>query len=300
MKIKIDPGKYVVAVSGGVDSMVLLDLLMSQAKHQDEAGLQLVVAHFNHGIRPDSDKDELLVTQVSKQLGLSFEVGHGKLAAHASEEKAREQRYKFLEKVKIKHAARGVITAHHEDDLIETVFINILRGTGPQGLSAMQTNLDIKRPLLNVPKEEVLNYAKKHNIEWREDSTNTDKKYLRNYIRLNIMPNLSPEKRKELIKQIEKIVDNSHEKQQIIATLSHQLMDNNKILRGEYISLPPQIRSELMVYWLRQNGLTEYDRKLIERLDIVIKTGAVNTKHIIKNNLWLELNKQTAYFNSQA
>jgi tRNA(Ile)-lysidine synthase TilS/MesJ len=162
----------------------------------------------------------------------------------------------------------------------------------------MQTNLNIKRPLLKWSKEEILNYAKTHNIKWHEDSSNTDQKYLRNYIRLNIVKGLSAEKRKKLVKQIEKTVDNVQEKQQIIATLSHQLMNNNKILRNKYISLPPQIRNELIIHWLRENGITEYDRKLVSRLDIVMKTGAANTRHTVKNNLWLEIEKQTAHFNS--
>jgi hypothetical protein len=93
-------------------------------------------------------------------------------------------------------------------------------------------------------------------------------------------------------------VDNAAEKQQIIATISHKLMQKNNILRSKYISLPPQIRNELVMYWLRQNGVTDYDRRLISRLDIVIKTSAANTKHIIKNNLWLEVEKQTVRFNA--
>jgi tRNA(Ile)-lysidine synthetase-like protein len=298
MNINLEDGVYVVAVSGGVDSMVLLDLLIQKSRNKKDAQLHLIVAHFNHGIRPDSSEDESLVAEVAKRLSLPFEVGYGDFKTHASEEKAREQRYKFLEEVKTKHKAKGIITAHHEDDLIETAFINILRGTGPQGLSAMQNNLNIKRPLLGWSKKEVLSYAKENAIKWREDSTNQDPAYLRNYIRLNIMPGLKPEKRLNLIKQIEKIVDNSAEKQQIIATISHKLMQKNNVLRSQYISLPPQIRNELIMYWLRQNGLTDYDRRLISRLDIVIKTSAANTKHIIKNNLWLEVEKQSVRFNA--
>jgi tRNA(Ile)-lysidine synthase len=105
MKIGIEPGKYVLAVSGGVDSMVLLDLLAKQAKGSKKIGIQLIVAHFNHGIRADSADDELLTAEVTKRYGLPFEVGYGELGTGASEETAREARYKFLEGVKVKHAA---------------------------------------------------------------------------------------------------------------------------------------------------------------------------------------------------
>src|SRR5690606_5271626 len=106
--IKIRPGKYVVAVSGGVDSMVLLDLLRQKPK------LELIVAHFDHGIRPDSAEDRKLVQRVAKHYDLPFVYAEGKLGPKASEALAREARYAFLRRVQAEQGAEAIITAHHQ------------------------------------------------------------------------------------------------------------------------------------------------------------------------------------------
>src|SRR4051812_31887046 len=114
MKVKVPRGKYILAVSGGVDSMVLLDLLARKP------GIELVVAHFDHGIRPDSKKDEVLVRKAAASYGVAFEPGQGNLGPAASEATARQARYHFLDEVLTKHQALKIITAHHQDDAIET------------------------------------------------------------------------------------------------------------------------------------------------------------------------------------
>src|SRR4051812_6590366 len=111
MEVSMPAGRYVLAVSGGVDSMVLLHILSTT----DE--VELIVAHFNHGIRQDSDKDEELVKDAAKQYGLQIEIANGKLGPTASEEQARTARYKFLNSIQKKYKAVAIITAHHEDDL---------------------------------------------------------------------------------------------------------------------------------------------------------------------------------------
>jgi tRNA(Ile)-lysidine synthetase-like protein len=166
--------KCVVAVSGGVDSVVLLDMLM----RLDD--IKLIVAHFDHGIRDDSRQDAEFVMEIARKYGLPFEIKREKLGLSASEEKARDRRYKFLRSVAKKYKAK-LVTAHHADDVIETIAINILRGTGWRGLSIMDS--DIWRPLTDMTKSEIIDYAKKHNLTWREDITNTSDKYLRNRIR---------------------------------------------------------------------------------------------------------------------
>jgi tRNA(Ile)-lysidine synthase len=177
MQVDVKPGKYVVAVSGGVDSMVLLDLLRSLP------GVELIVAHFEHGVREDSDEDRKLVEKAAKQYGLAFVCEHGNLGAGISEAAAREARYAFLNRVKAQNDAQAIITAHHEDDLLETAILNILRGTGRKGLSSLGSTEDIIRPLLHVSKKTIRDYATAHGIAWHEDSTNESDVYLRNYIR---------------------------------------------------------------------------------------------------------------------
>ncbi len=166
--------KYIVAVSGGVDSMVLLDMLVKDGKHE------LIVAHFDHGIRPDSHLDAAFVKEEAEKRHLPFETRREALGATASEDLARQRRYAFLREVSRKHSA-PIITAHHLDDLVETIAINFTRGTGWRGLAALDS--DIHRPLLAMEKASIVEYAKKQGITWREDSTNVSDAYLRNRLR---------------------------------------------------------------------------------------------------------------------
>lgn len=166
--------KYVVAVSGGVDSVVLLDML-SRAISEP-----LVVVHFDHGIREDSAEDALFVEQLAKRYGYAFETKREALGAHASEALARDRRYAFLREVSQKHNA-PIVTAHHLDDLVETVAINIRRGTGWRGVAVFGSS--VQRPLVDMTKQTLLQYANTNGLEWREDSTNAGDAYLRNKIR---------------------------------------------------------------------------------------------------------------------
>lgn len=170
--------KYILAVSGGVDSMVLLDM-MSQV-----VGLELVVAHFDHGIRPESAEDARFVEAAAKRYGHPFVVRREELGSEASEALARERRYAFLRSVSREHRA-PIVTAHHLDDLSETVAINMTRGTGWRGLAVFDA--EVVRPLLDTPKARLESYARSRGIEWREDPTNATDAYLRNRIRRKAM-----------------------------------------------------------------------------------------------------------------
>ncbi len=166
--------RYVVAVSGGVDSIVLLDML----SRMDD--VELVVAHFDHGIRADSAHDAQFVKELAQKYGHAYESTREELGAGASEEVARTHRYRFLHTVAKKHNAQ-VVTAHHTDDLVETIAINVIRGTGWRGLAVF--NAPVVRPLLLSTKADILKYAHDNNLPWREDSTNSDTTYLRNAVR---------------------------------------------------------------------------------------------------------------------
>ena len=162
------------AVSGGIDSVVLLDILSRQKNYE------LIVAHFDHGIRDDSHLDAEFVEGLAKKYGLKFELKREELGPKASEELARNRRYDFLRELAGKHDAK-IVTAHHIDDVIETVAINLLRGTGWRGLAVLDS--DITRPLTNHTKSDLIKYAKENNLSWRDDPTNLGDKYLRNQVR---------------------------------------------------------------------------------------------------------------------
>lgn len=276
--------------------MTLLHLLVKQANSSQlrakssTSSVELVVAHFNHGIRPDSAEDEKLVARAAKKYNLPFEVGYGNLGQNASEDVARAARYKFLETVAKKHRAKGIITAHHQDDLIETAFINILRGTGRTGLSSIR-NSKIYRPLLDIPKKEILAYAKSNKIQWREDETNSDTIYLRNYIRQKITKNLDVEKRQKIISNLDKVAKINKIINQEIATLSQ---NRQELDRQEFIMLPSEVSDELLIHWLRTNNLKDFNRKTITRLSTAIKTAKAGTRHKVIKNRSLVLTKTSA------
>lgn len=140
----------------------------------------LIIAHFNHGIREDSDEDEEFVRGLAERYGVEFVSRKEELGAGASEELARERRYRFLWEVAGEDGE--IWTGHHADDLVETVAINLIRGTGWRGLVPLDSP-GVVRPMLGVWKEEILEYAMRNGLEWREDSTNSSQDYLRNRVR---------------------------------------------------------------------------------------------------------------------
>lgn len=170
--------RYIVAVSGGVDSVVLLHQLVVADEHE------LIVAHFDHGIRPDSAADARFVQALALRYGLLFVSRREELGPQASEDTARRRRYHFLRQVAEWH--NGMIaTAHHCDDVIESIAINLIRGTGWRGLAVLDSP-HIVRPLLGRPKAALYRYALANRLEWVEDSTNSETTYLRNRLRKRI------------------------------------------------------------------------------------------------------------------
>ncbi|HMR72589.1 MAG TPA: tRNA lysidine(34) synthetase TilS [Candidatus Saccharibacteria bacterium] len=185
--------KYIVAVSGGIDSVALLHMLRQHMSHE------IVVAHVDHGIRPESGGDARFVEQLAQDYGLRFETTQLGLGANASEAVARQARYEWLERVRTTHGAQSIITAHHQDDVLETIILNLMRGTGWRGLASLRSTDGRYRPLLHIPKATLTRYAIDHQLEWREDATNHNTRYTRNYIRHMIVPQLSTQTRQQLL-----------------------------------------------------------------------------------------------------
>jgi len=179
--------KILAAVSGGVDSMVMLRLL-------HDAGFNLVAAHCNFGLRGDeSDLDEAFVKNEADKLNIPCRVKHFDTCAYAAQNglstqiAARELRYKWFHE----SGLDAIAIAHNRDDSIETLFINLARGTGIHGLTGIRPKSGkIIRPLLFASREEIEAYAKTHNIAFREDSSNATDAYARNYIRRNVIPGM--------------------------------------------------------------------------------------------------------------
>ena len=182
---------FLLACSGGIDSMVLTELCAANA-------MQFSLAHCNFGLRGESsDNDEKLVVDTAKNLDVAFYVKRFDTVNYAESYKvsiqmaARNLRYAWFSEVIKENSLKGVITAHHADDNVETFFINLLRGTGVAGLTGIPIKTEIiARPLLVFSKTQIQAYALEKKIIWRDDHSNTENKYLRNKIRHQVVPHL--------------------------------------------------------------------------------------------------------------
>jgi len=181
--------QFLLACSGGIDSVVLAHLCAT-------CNLDFSIAHCNFHLRgTDSNEDESFVKELAKQLGKPFLVTHFDTKAYVTAEKtsvqiaARELRYAwFLEQLKV-HNLKYIATAHHADDAIETFLINLSRGTGIDGLLGIPEKTEtLVRPLLKFSRAQILDYAMLEKIQWREDKSNEETKYIRNKIRHQILP----------------------------------------------------------------------------------------------------------------
>ncbi len=181
--------RFLIGVSGGVDSVALVHLFHA-------AGIRFAIAHCNFMLRGnDSNEDENFVKQLAGKFGVEFfNVQFDTLQFSTSnklsvQEAARKLRYDWFEKIRAEQKFDYIVTAHHHSDNIETIFLNLIRGTGVKGLRGMQPKRDkIIRPLLAFTKDEIVDYASSNQFEWREDASNEKDDYTRNFIRHNIVP----------------------------------------------------------------------------------------------------------------
>lgn len=176
--------KYVLAVSGGMDSMLLAELMRELCSKE-----QLVIAHFNHKTRgQESEDDSLFVRKFAQSTGLVFQVGERK-GEKVSEAALRNERYQFLEKVRNQYNCDYVMLGHHLQDQVETFLMRMLRGTGLDGLAVMAPKNGIWiRPLLVFSRETLEQEGLKKRIKYRTDSSNSESKYFRNEMRLGLLP----------------------------------------------------------------------------------------------------------------
>lgn len=295
MDIQLESGTYVVAVSGGVDSMVLLDLLAQMQKKSataEQATFQFIVAHYDHGIRENADFDRQLVQMMARQHGLQFVYDRGELGYGASEEAARNAGYDFLHKVRKAARAKAIVTAHHQDDLLETAMLNMMRGTGRRGLTSLKTTDTIIRPLLKVPKDDLISHAKARGLSWHEDVTNSDTRYRRNAIRHKVMPKVTPDHRRALLGHIERLHSLNQQIEESILHYLHLQTEARILDRQTFISLPHIVAREVMAGWLRHHGVNDYDKRTLERLVVAAKTLRPGQRTDVTRNKFLVIHKQ--------
>lgn len=188
-RLTSDEGRALVAVSGGLDSVVLLDLLIeTRSAHH----LDLVVAHVDHGIHPESPLVAHEVESLASRRGLEFVCGQLGLGPGASETRARAARYRWLRETRHRLGVRWIVTAHQADDQRETVLMRMLRGSGPRGLAGMRgRDRDILRPLLSFSRRTLARYARQRGLRWWNDPANQDPSHLRSWIRGELLPTIA-------------------------------------------------------------------------------------------------------------
>jgi len=189
--------RLVLGFSGGADSSCLLDIF-------HWLKIETVVAYFNHKLRPEADEEILLARKSADRYGFLFRGGEADVRKAANmgkmgiEETARNYRYQFLVNTALETKAAAIAVAHHADDQVETILLNLIRGTGLKGLKGMDMfflgefhdRIPIIRPLLTVWKDDIIKYCAEKNLQYVHDETNTDTKYTRNNVRAHVIPQL--------------------------------------------------------------------------------------------------------------
>lgn len=258
--------KMILAVSGGVDSMVLLDFCVKKYGAED-----VVVAHFNHGTRESCREDEDFIKKCCKNYNVFLEVGYGQLGENVSEEKARRKRYEFFYEIAKKYDGK-IATAHHVDDLLESIAINFLRGTGWRGVAAMN-NPEIFRPFISEMcwgKKDILRYAAENSIIFREDPTNSSEKYLRNRIRKEVRE-ISSEKREKIFLIYSRQCEISREISEIVGKI---VGDFREIFPKDFISSEDdEVSFEILREILRKNGINCTRPQLYEAIKAIKNYG---------------------------
>ncbi len=263
--------KVILALSGGIDSMVLADLLL-------KAKVEFVAAHCNFHLRGnESDGDDWFVRKFAEKRGIQCFVKHFETEKYAAnhgisiEMAARDLRYSWFEQLRQQLGYDKIAVAHHADDQAETFFINLLRGAGLNGLKGMKPqNGVIIRPLLWASREQIRKYAVENHIVWREDHTNVESVYLRNRIRNQLLPvfdELQPKARQGLYKSLEHLSAENELYRELLKEKLAQIVERDgEIQRLPYSVLSPSAGGpstgsgtldftfQLLFEWLRQYG----------------------------------------------
>ena len=264
--------RIVIAYSGGLDSTVLLHKLNSIAKYKKD----IIALHINHGVSPNSNIWLNHCKEFCSLLEIDFvalEISIDK-EKKISENSLREKRYKsFSSFLKIGDV---LCTAHHLDDHIETIFFRIMRGTGIKGLSGIEQfsnfgDIDLIRPLLSYSKEDLLDYAKKHNIEWIEDESNEDLSYSRNFIRKKIIPNLRNKNWPSYLLSLSYLSDRAKEANEVLEEIA-DIDFENCLIEASILSIPKlkelsKGRAKNVLFrWLKSKSEVSIPYKLINEI----------------------------------
>ena len=272
--------KKILAVSGGIDSMVMLHLFRQEK--------DVIVAHFDHCIRENSALDCAFVGRIANDYQLAFYSERVSLGESCSESRARECRYAFLKR--LCHTHHGEIyTAHHLDDLVESVTINLVRGTAWRGLTPLNGS-NINRPLLSWTKRDIYRYATEHAIRFRLDSTNTDDRYLRNRIRSRLF-SLSPDK----LHQLETDIFDLYQKQLTLSSGIEAIIESltpktPPYRKSIFLNSPENVAIELLRSVFKRHAVSLTIPQLSSCLD-ALRTYSDNQLYSLDSSRFLKIGR---------
>lgn len=279
--------------------MYLLHACIEFAK---KTPITIIVAHVNHGLRgKESDLDAKFVKNIAKKLNLTYEeTTLNKLPKGNLEEQCRLKRYQFLEKIRAKHKAKWILTAHHLNDNIETVLLNLTRGSFLNGLSGIQeadNQRHLLRPLINLTKETIVKEVKQQKIKFRHDKTNDDTKFSRNLLRHKVIPELkkiNPGLENTLIQNIKLINEFNDFLNEHIQKWLKANFQNNAFPKPTFLKQHPTIQKQiLLTIYKNIHGNTEkFNQKHLNQIMKILNQNISNKQKefgphhtiLVKNN----------------
>ena len=278
--------KLILAVSGGVDSMALLAMYA----HAD-----IIVAHVDHGTRKSSAEDANFVRQKCQKLGVKFYETKLGLGEGVSEELARQKRYEFLKTIQEKEGGT-LCTAHHLDDVVESIAINLIRGTGWRGLTPFYGD-ELVRPFIisKMWKRDVLKFAGEHGVCFRQDPTNYEAYYLRNRIREK-MTELNKTTRADIINLFEKQIELRGKIEKLVTELVKQTVVGKNFHKKElFLTADEKVALEVLREICLMHGYS-LTRKQLGDFLLAIKTYAPHKKFNLPKNHFVTILKNYIMF----
>jgi tRNA(Ile)-lysidine synthase len=285
--------RYFIGVSGGRDSVALMHWLITLGYKK------LIVCHLNHRLRGrSSDADARFVEKIAEKYQADFELGAAKVRALAKKKKtsietaAREARYSFFAKGAKRHRCHTIFLAHHADDLVETFLLNLFRGTGPAGLTAMHevsvrriddVDLTIVRPWLPVWRTEIDRYVREHRLKFREDASNKNLTPLRNRIRRRVIPHLERLLGRNIRQNIWRTATITADEENWI---NSQLPDASDIDLSvkELRELPVAFQRRQILKWLRARKVADIGFEAVERVRSLLEPTSRTAKTNLPQN----------------
>ena len=296
MKLNIKDKRYLIGVSGGPDSMALLDMARRENYY-------IEVAHVNYHKRESADRDEELVTDYCYENDIIYhtlELEPDELTGNF-QAAARQRRYDFFRNICLENHLDGVLIAHHKDDLIETYLMQMEKQIGVSYYGLKKNNIingiEVIRPLLKYDKNDLIRYCEENNVPYGIDETNLDNHYQRNRIRHNVVEKMSKQEKDEIIKEINK----KNKERELEIKTAKKYLNKNEYEVDEFLNIP-YLRTYLRLYF--PNKSDKYFDEMLRQLKESDKCKFIGKKWIIKEydliKIFDELNDYEYYFNDLA